>query len=90
MIITEGKGLKPPHGEFLFPLSKDIVLRGSWHNLKNVKDFFISVDNNIDQQSAIFKPNTLDFINKTIVQQATKYIFYNDEINNILELIEQE
>ena len=66
VFVSESKGLKPPHGEFLFPLASGIALVGSWQGPKRGLSFSIASSRFIKE------------FNRYVVSGSDRWLYYHE------------
>ncbi len=76
VIYTEGKGLKPPEGELVFPVCRDVALWAHWTN--TLGEAYYPVIKTV-----------LDEINFWLVSSASDYVFYSGNKNFVSSLIKR-
>jgi hypothetical protein len=76
VVYTRAKGIRPPDGEFFFPISADVVLYGSWNNVW--PEDYVRAERQI-----------IDQFNYWIVTMATEYVYYSGHKNWIEALIKK-
>ena len=69
VFFDEGYGLKPPFGEFNFPLSSDIALHGSWWGLRTELLFVPA------------RPAQVKEIDRRVAFMAERFVFYHRNAN---------
>lgn len=77
VFFFEGLGINNPESEITFPISSNITLWATWH--KNVLEDYITAKDNIVRE-----------INRRTASAATKYVYYSEEAQWVVNLINKK
>ena len=78
VFFDKGYGLKPPYGEFSFPLSSDVALHGSW---QGPSAGLLFVQSN---------PALVKEINRRVIFNAERFVFYHEKASWVSVVAEKQ